>query len=192
MPESKKEFDDLEAVKSLVKALENFNDEERKRIIRWACEKLGAIYEINKKPEKNDGLDSGAKIPEKQKNETGVMDIKKFIELKDPKNDTHFAAVVAYYYRFEAPEGQIKDSIDSRDLTEAARLASRKRLSNPVKTLNNAYNQSGILDQIAHGKYKINTVGENLVAMVLPGGGGVKKVKKVARKRLTKKSAKKK
>jgi len=35
----------------------------------------------------------------------------------------------------------------------------------------NAY-KAGVFDKAASGRYKLNSVGENLVAMVLPGDGG--------------------
>jgi len=169
MTEQKKSFDDLDAVKALVEALEKFNDEERIRIIRWACERLGTKYSAVENKEKLIGNKiTDQQELEREKKIEGVRNIKAFIENKDPKNDTHFSAVVAYYYRFEAPENERKESITSQDLNEAARLAQRPRLKEPAKTLHNAYRQSGLLDQVAHGKYKINTVGENLVAMVLP------------------------
>ena len=59
------------------------------------------------------------------------MDIKQFTAAKAPKSDQQFAAVVAYFYRFEAPEAQRKDTLDADSLLEAARLAGRKRPGNP-------------------------------------------------------------
>lgn len=169
MTEQKKSFDDLDAVKVLVGALEKFNDEERDRIIRWACERLGTIYtSTESKSREIEEKITSQQISGGEKKAEGARNIKTFIENKDPKNDTHFTAVVAYYYRFEAPENERKESITSQDLNEAARLAQKPRFKKPAKTLHNAYRQAGLLDQVAHGKYKINTVGENLVAMVLP------------------------
>lgn len=98
------------------------------------------------------------------------MDIKQFTAAKAPKSDQQFAAVVAYFYRFEAPEAQRRDTLDADSLLEAARLAGRKRPGNPRFTLNNAKN-AGYLDAATTGKYRINSVGENLVAMALPGSG---------------------
>ena len=79
-----------------------------------------------------------------------------------------FAAVIAYYYKFEAPINERKDSINSEVLQNATRLAGRTRLTKPVQTLvNTSFN--GLLDKADEkGSYKINTVGENLVAMTLP------------------------
>ena len=89
---------------------------------------------------------------------------------KSPKSDQQFAAAVAYFYRFEAPPDQRRDSIDSDALQEAARLVGRKRLGKPLATLNNA-KAAGYLDSGSRGEFSINSVGENLVAMALPTGG---------------------
>jgi hypothetical protein len=60
--------------------------------------------------------------------------------------------------------------IDSSVLQDACRLADRERFKDPLKTLNNAKGL-GLLDSgRKRGKFGINTVGENLIAMTLPGG----------------------
>lgn len=168
MSEQKKEFEDLDAVKIIVTALEKFTDEERRKIIKWSCEKLDMDYSlerVEKMTAKSPFNPQTLETPRLQTNN----DIKSFVNLKNPKNDSQFAAVVAYYYKFEAPDEEKKDSISSEDLVEATRLANRTRLHKPAGTLHNAYSQAGLLNQSEHGKYKLNSVGENLVAMVLPG-----------------------
>jgi hypothetical protein len=97
-------------------------------------------------------------------------DIKSFVAAKAPKSDVQFATTVAYYYRFEAPPAQRREAIDGDALQEAARLAGRARLSNPRQTLNNAKGL-GYLDSNVPGEFVVNSVGENLVAMTLPGSG---------------------
>lgn len=89
---------------------------------------------------------------------------------KQPKNDTQFAAVVAYYYQFEATER--KDAISKEDLLAACRLVGRDRPPAPEQTLRNAMN-AGLLDSADRGTFAINSVGENLVAVTLPGDGTV-------------------
>jgi hypothetical protein len=114
---------------------------------------------------------------------------------KDPKKDVHIAAVVAYYHRFEGPPAQRKDAINKEDLQEAMRLAGRPRFRNPLTTLNNAH-ILGLLDRGAEkATFTLNSVGENLVAMTLPGTGnsspGRKKARKVVGKRAITKKIKK-
>jgi len=158
------QHDDLEAVRTIVTTLENFEKSEQERIIRWVREKLGLeIKEIVPQ----------AQLPQLQqqtqlgRNQTGT-DLKSFVTSKNPTSDMQFAATVAYYYKFEAPISDRKESIDSQILQDATRLSSRERLINPDQTLYNA-SFNGLLDKAENkGFYKINTVGENLVAMTLP------------------------
>lgn len=54
-------------------------------------------------------------------------------------------------------------------MQEAAQKANRDRFTNPLKTLQNAH-QLGMLDKGSEkATFTINSVGENLVAMTLPG-----------------------
>ena len=103
------------------------------------------------------------------------------MEAKSPKSDNQFAAAVAYFYKFDAPDGQKKDAITKEDITSAVRLVHRKRPSSPAQVLVNAHHQ-GLLDKTERGQYRINSVGENLVAMVLPGQDGSKRMAKKPKK----------
>lgn len=99
-----------------------------------------------------------------------ASDIRTFIGNKRPATDIQFAAAVAYYYRFEFPEPQRKETIAADDLQDACRQTGRERFTRAAQTLVNAHHQ-GYLDKgTERGTYSINTVGENLVAMALPEG----------------------
>jgi hypothetical protein len=180
--------DDLEAVRLVATALQPFDDNERQRIIRWACEKLGVAMEasahsIAALPPKPNSV---AELAHSElKSSSQGRDIKSFIAEKDPKNDRQLAAVVAYYHAFEAPQTLRKTSIDQHDITEACRLAGRHR-PKAGQTLINAA-QSGFLDKAEEsGKYKLNAVGENLVAMALPGNAEGRRSAKKRTKQLAK------
>lgn len=97
-------------------------------------------------------------------------DIKSFTAAKAPKSDQQFAAVVAYFYQFEAPAGQRKDSVDAATMKDAARLAVWGQVNNWNMTLHNA-TRAGYLDKADRGGFKLSSVGENLVAITLPGNG---------------------
>src|SRR5205823_4680019 len=84
-----------------------------------------------------------------------------------PRSDVQFAATVAYYYRFLAPEPERKAVISEGDLLDACRKVGRERPTQPYMTLANAFN-AGLLDRPEKGVFSINAVGENLVAMTLP------------------------
>ena len=118
-------------------------------------------------------------------------DIKAFTSLKAPKSDQQFAAVVAYFYQFEAPLEQRQEVIDVETLKNAARLAGRKQAPHWKFTLQNAKN-AGYLNAAGDGKFKLSSVGENLVAISLPGNAGGSGASGKGRKRRTNKAPTKK
>jgi hypothetical protein len=171
---AKPNLDDLEAVRAVVEAIEGFDALAQERIIRWAREKLGlAVAPVTP-------AGSGHTLPASR--ESGIStpaatqhrgtDIRTFVASKNPQSDVHFAATVAYYYRFEAPVNDGREAITAEDLQEACRQVNRDRLKKPSQTLINAH-QQGLLNKASErGSYSINTVGENLVAMALPTTSG--------------------
>ena len=168
--------DVFEAARAVVKTIEQFKEaEERKRIIRWAAETLSlpepfpTVHETlprERQPEEH-GTSQEAAI---STHSAQAPDIRSFIESKRPGSDVQFAAAVAYFYQFLAPESERKDTIDKDMLREAFRKAHRKQPKNCAFTLVNA-KDAGLLDQKDRGVYSINAVGENLVAMTLPSDG---------------------
>lgn len=100
-----------------------------------------------------------------------TVDIKAFTTAKAPTSDQQFAAVVAYFYQFEAKPEDRREFIDPETMKEAARLAGRAQVTRWAMTLTNAKN-AGYLDPAGSGKYKLSPVGENLVAITLPGNAG--------------------
>lgn len=159
--------DDLEAVRTIVSTLQGFEEKDQERIIRWAREKLGLITNLAA-PITAHQVSPSTITPAEIQSENRSTDIGTFVRSKNPVSDVQFAATIAYYYRFEAPANERKDTVASADLQEACRKVNRKRLNDPADTLNNAY-KLGLLDKGAErGYYSINSVGENLVAMTLP------------------------
>jgi hypothetical protein len=114
---------------------------------------------------------------------------------KNPKSDNQMTAVVAYYYHFGAPAAERKDSIGKEELIDACRKSDRKRPARPEQVLVNTYH-AGLLDKAGpSGQYKLNSVGENLVAMVLPeqntpGNPAIQKSKRSGGKKIAGKKAK--
>lgn len=161
---------EFDAAKAIVETLKGLDTEKQERAIRFAGETLGlhaAAFSAGPGPSP---AAQGNVLGEKSETSPSgrVVDIKQFTDSKAPKTDQQFAAVVAYYYRFEAPANERKEAIGVKDLLEAVRLAERKRPGSPLATLNNARNK-GYLDTAGRAKFRINSVGENLVAMTLPG-----------------------
>ena len=161
---SSKSADDLDAVRIIVEALKPFERNDQERIIRWAREKIGLASPSSA----STGVSPVAAASAGQTSNTErPIDIKSFITAKAPQSDQQFAAAVAYYYRFEAPDREQKFDVTADDIQEATRKVGRDRLKSPAQTLVNAHNQ-GYFDKADRGRYALNTVGENLVAMALP------------------------
>ena len=180
MSQQQTETSVFDAAKTIVEALKGLDKPSQALAIRFASESLGL----------SGVAPSGAGTPSQMfqpeiRGATHSTDIKQFTAAKAPKSDQQFAAVAAYFYRFEASESARKDAIDANTLREAARLAGRRQAKNWAFTLTNAKN-SGYLDSAGSGQYRINSVGENLVAIALPGD-----VSETAPKRSSKRKAKK-
>lgn len=95
------------------------------------------------------------------------MDIRSFFAQKRPSSDVEAAAVTAYYYQYLADENSRRDTIDSRTLQEAFRLAKRPLPAKTIFTLQNARN-AGYLDSGGEaGQFRLNSVGYNLVEHTL-------------------------
>jgi hypothetical protein len=187
--------DDFEVTKIIVEALEPFEAKDRERIFRWACEKLGIIQQttVQTVPQKEVIAETAGRPTSHtfQQGPSHTKDLKTFISEKSPNSNNQLAAAVAYYYMFEAPINERKNFIVKEDLQNACRIGGLARLVKPEMTLVNAYNM-GLLDKGAeNGTYKINSVGENLVAMTMPSANGKSNNKRTATKKSSKKPGKK-
>lgn len=160
--------DDLDALRTILTALEPFDETERERIMRWAGEKLGI---------KNIPISVGQITPPvgttlntPPVTGQGSKDIKTFLTEKNPTSANQLVAAVAYYYKFEAPASERKNSITKEDLLDACRKATLERPKAPNVVMVNAANY-GLVDNVGTGAYEINAVGENLVAVSMPTAG---------------------
>lgn len=159
--------DDLEAVRKVTQVLSEFAAADQERIIRWTREKIGLPAQPRETAEDQGGAPSTGSIQRELAG--GVTDIRTFVAQKNPASDNQYAATVAYYYRFVAPQATRKEFITADDLQQACRLTGRNRFARPAQTLINAHT-NGLLDKgSSRGEYTISTVGENLVAVTLPG-----------------------
>jgi hypothetical protein len=187
--------DDFDIAKGIFDQLKELPAERQQRVLRWIAEGLGVPIGGPQPPvPPATGIVTpppAVPIPGGAGG-GGPSDIKSFVAAKSPKSDQQFATTVAYFYQFEAPPAQKRDSVTGEILQEAARLAGHKRLTNPRVTLNNA-KAAGYLDSSSRGEFTINSVGENLVAMTLPGGAETPAPRKrrVGRKPKAKSTAKK-
>jgi hypothetical protein len=161
------EVNDFDAAKTISDLLKDMEKERQERVLRWVAESLSIKLHLRHEAPLT-ATASGANPLVGPAPMGRTTDIKSFVDAKKPKSDNQFAAVVAYYYRFEASPDERHESITAEILQNAARLAGHARLAKPLKTLNNA-KRLGYLDSAERGAFRINSVGENLVAMTLPG-----------------------
>jgi hypothetical protein len=184
-----------------IKAILHDKDKiEQERIIRWVTESLGLVAVPNPIAGAPAPPTAVSAIPAAHAH-TAVTpphrakDIKTFVNEKNPKSDVQFAAVAAYFYRFESSPGERKEVIVPQDLDQAGRQARGYSFKNARATLNNAV-MLGYFDRAGDGQFKLNAVGENLVAMTLPGasgeanGGKVRRAKRKKKARVAKSKAK--
>jgi len=160
---------DFDTAKTISELLKDLAADRQQRVLRWVAESIG----LPSSPTVGPGpLQTPAHPgPLQGGDPTGrTVNIRMNRARQSGSVDMQFAAVVAYYYQFEAPIDQRLESVSAETLQEATRLANRARLTSPVQTLRNAKGQ-GYLDTVSRGQYRVNSVGENLVAMALPGTG---------------------
>lgn len=172
-PGTKSDFMAAEDIKAILAGREKI---EQERIMRWVGESLGVTAAPapaaapSAKPADPAAPAAPAGAPAAPLGHKN--DIKSFMSAKMPKSDMQAAAVIAYFYRFEAPEAERKDTVTPNDLQTASRQARGYSFNNARVTLNNAVGQGYFDRGGARGVFSLNAVGENLVAMALPGSGG--------------------
>lgn len=164
---TEKKNDDLETVRVIAEALEPFTEEERERIIRWSRERIGMPGSQTIESNITSQTPPLAAAPQSIVS-NGSRNIKSFVQEKKPRSDVQFATVAAYFYRFEASENEKKETIGAKDLQDAGRQARGYGFKDALKTLTNGVGL-GYFDRSGRGEFVLNAVGENLVAMVLPG-----------------------
>jgi hypothetical protein len=170
IPLMTKPADKFEATRIVTQTIQEFDAKDQAMIFRWVAETLGLPEPFHASGSAAGRSPSPALQPASGAVSAGGsgQDIDSFIKTKNPRSDVQFAAAVAYYYQFVAPESERKTSISESDLVDACRKVGRKRPEKPYFTLNNAFH-AGLLDRPEKGSFSLNAVGENLVALTLPG-----------------------
>lgn len=169
---TKSDFMAAEEIKAI---LHGRDKTEQERIVRWVAESLGLASLPALSPGAAAPATAVAAVSQPHMQVPSgptprAKDIKSFVIEKQPKSDVQFAAVAAYFYRFECPQAARKEVILPKDLDDAGRQARGYSFKNARATLNNAVTL-GYFDRAGEGAFRLNAVGENLVAMTLPGAG---------------------
>lgn len=166
-----KQKDDLEAVRTIVDVLQPFDTSLQRRIVRWAAEKLDLSLPFGAEPVPD--VPSQRRVaphvrrPYARAAAPGHSALKTFVASKRPRNDTEFAASLAYYTQSVAPAGQRKPGINASDLVTACDALGRRRPPVPGQTLRNA-RAAGVLTSKKPGVFAVSPAGERLVLQTLP------------------------
>ncbi len=184
---------EFDVAKAIVDQLQGVQKEQQQKILRWVVEHLGLDLRVaasaDQRMAETSTVTGGTAISKETADQQRSVDIKTFVDSKRPKNDVQLATVVAYYHHFEAPNR--KDHIDAKLLKDSMRLIGRMRTSEwALRTLNNA-KTLGYIDSPERGQFQVNSVGENLVVMTLPGTAALKERKKARSNKSKKAKAKK-
>lgn len=162
----------LEVAQNIVAELTGLTSDHQSLAIKFACETLGLQLPAAMLPSVAPIIHSTQQPTQHAAvSADHSTDIRSFTAMKAPKSDQQFTAVVAYFYQFEARPDDKKETIDAETMKEAARLAGRPQVERWNMTLTNAKN-AGYLDAAGNGKFKLSSVGENLVAITLPNDSG--------------------
>ncbi|MDI9434278.1 MAG: hypothetical protein QM570_21380 [Planctomycetota bacterium] len=182
---------ELAAIKTIVDALQPLDSDARERALNYATQSLGikpgspSVVPVSPSPS---GVTSGVESATAAPPTPVVVDIRSLKEQKQPNSDIEMATLVAYYIKNEAPAEERKDEIGAEDI-ETYFVQAGYPLPNNKYTLPNA-KKAGYLENAGRGKYKLNSVGHNLVVHNLPRSGNQTAPRQ--RKTSPKKTAKKK
>jgi hypothetical protein len=182
---------ELQAMKTLVETLEPLNPDVRTRVIEYVFKVLGIVgTQPSAPPILATPPGQPATLPPLLTHGTDrPTDILSLKEEKDPKTATQMIAVVAYYLAHLASERQ--NFITQEDVEKYFVQGKFLMPGSKSMALVNAKN-AGYLDAIEPGKYRLNSVGYNLVAHKMPKDGSAQgKPRRKTAKKAAKKSAKK-
>ncbi|WP_315744631.1 hypothetical protein [Bradyrhizobium sp. SZCCHNR1075] len=176
---------ELDAVKVLVQALEPLRPEVRSRVIDHAFKVLGIEHSSVPLPLSHAAI--AREVPSHPPYEDGLMDIFTLKETKKPKTANEMVAIVAYYLEHIASERQT--FVTQEEVQKYFVQAKYPMPGSKSQALVNAKN-AGYLDSIEPGKYRLNSVGYNLVAHKMPRENAVQPKAKKAKRGAKKPAAK--
>jgi hypothetical protein len=165
-----------QAIDQIITALEGLDETARKTAVETVCAHLGISLSHPRRdasPASGAALHKPDLVDHSQSDDDAKVrvitptDIRSFRAAKSPKSAREMACVVAFYLQELAPEGQRADSVSAPELEKYFKQAQFKLPEKIGQVLPDA-KRSGYFDSAAHGKYKLNAVGYNLVAHKLP------------------------
>jgi hypothetical protein len=162
-----------EAVDLLVKTLKAFDEKQQRTLVVTVCALLELkIAEPQAPQQPAAGLTPPAPTPPaplggKDPPRGHTTDIRSLKEEKKPKSATQMAAVVGYYLKEMAPEGERRETIKTTDL-EKYFIQAKYELPKKLEQVLVDSKRAGYFEVATRGEYKLTRVGHNLVAHRMP------------------------
>lgn len=167
---------ELEAISSILSALNPLDAEARGRVLDYVFKRLsleGAVPGVQPPSLRTGPPETVSKeaptpgVPLASASAGRQRDIRSLREEKAPNSANEMAALVAYYLSELAPEGERRETIGTAEITKYFKQAKYPLPKVPRATLSNA-RAAGYFDHVTGGQYKLNPVGYNLVVHGLP------------------------
>jgi hypothetical protein len=183
---------ELQAIKTLLETLEPLTPNVRSSVIDYVFKRLGIVAsQVPASPAMPIAMATPlASIQKPQVDSpTDILSLK---EQKAPTTGAQMIAVVAYYLAHLAPEGERQDFITTKEIQKYFVQGKFPLPGSQPQALVDAKN-AGYLDFVEKGKYRLNSVGHNLVAHKMPKDrtAPAKSSSRHPRKKPTKKATKK-
>ena len=151
-----------EAISSIIEVLEPLEESGRRKVLDAVLAYFGSP--VPKKPDQEREV---ALLGNQPSGAVLQKDIRSFKDEKKPKTAIEMAAVMAYFLKEMAPSDEKKDVVAEQDVEKYFNQADFHLPKNFRATLDNAKN-AGYFELVEKGKFKLNSVGHNLVAHHLP------------------------
>ena len=181
---------EIEAIKTLLTALEPLEPKVRESVIDYVLRRLDIRLPASmtgslnvETPPPPPGEPSGKRQESPQQTH-----IKNLAEQKQPRSAIEMATLVAYYLSHMAPQNERKQTITTKDIATYFKIAEFKLPAKPRFTLPNT-KAAGYLDAVGDGEYKLNPVGYNLVVHSMPKSKEKTSRRRAQRKKPTAKKA---
>jgi hypothetical protein len=181
---------ELTAITTIIKALDDLDESGRIRVIRYVFDHLKLStdhFETHSGNVRDQSL-LDTQLPTAKEVPQRILDIRTLREEKQPSTDVQMVSLVAYYLAELAPQAMRKDSISAGDVTEFFKQAGYPLPKDARFTLTNARN-AGYLDAVGNGQYRLNPVGHNLVVHKMPRAGSEAEAKSARAGRKNRKPA---
>src|SRR3989304_4551047 len=150
---------EIEAIGTLIKALGPLDAKARQSVLDYGTRRLEISVSNSK------GIASSPEVsallpgepPETTHETARQIHIKDLVRDKKPRSAIEMATLVAYYLSHKAPQNELKQTVNNKDLETYFKIGDFKLPSQPKFTLANTKG-AGYLDTVGGGEYKLNPV----------------------------------